>query len=330
MQLELFLGDDAFRRQAALADRLEALAAEVDPIDLEVFDLSDPAQLARGITAVRIGPLLGDVRVVVWHGLDLLLQPKAKVLAQLEAAIPEADASVVVLAEGHTPSVKNKKGDVLPLLTNCRPLQRRLEGAETQRFDLPAPWDRKGQLALVKTLAADAEVELPADKREELLDRVGFDSARLHRELLKLGKLVAGGQAITSGTLRRAVHSDKADLAALHLAVIQGNGRRALELAEQVVAAGLKAAECAALLQREALATLLVSRTTADSDGTVAGWLGCSPGVLYHRRREWSRLRRQRCEAAMEKALELAEAITSGRPLTTRQLLQQYALSCAA
>jgi DNA polymerase-3 subunit delta len=330
MQLELFLGDDAFRRRRAMEERLGAWEAEVDPMDVEVFDLSDPAQLPRGITAVRIGPLLSETRVVVWRNFEVVLQPKDSVLAQLEAAIPAADSAVVLLAEGHTPAARNKKKDLLPLLTTCRPLQRRLERAEQQRFDLPPPWDRAGQLEVVRVLADDAGVELAADKREELLDRVGADSARLYGELVKLAELAAAGRPITSGTLRQAVHSDKADLAALHLAVLKGDSRRALALVEQVVAAGMKAAECASLLQREAMATLLVSRTTAADDGMVAGWLGCSPGVLYHRRREWARLSRKRCEATMEMALSLAVAVTQNRPLTTRQLLQRYALSCAA
>ena len=325
--IELFLGDDEHRRGRALRKRQAEWEAEVDPLDVEVFDLRVPEHVARAITAVRIGPLLSAARVVVWRGLEVALAADGPRQAQLEAAIPAAHRDVVLLAEGHTPPTKVKGKLQTLLVTACRPLEKALRDAPRQCFNLPAPWDRKGQVELVLAVAAEEGVVLGRDKAEALLDQVGADSARLQSEMVKLAALAAAGQPLTAGTLRRAVHGDKADLAALHRAVVAGDGPRAMVLADQAVAAGIKAGECASVLQREAMATLLVKCTTANDDTMVAGWLGCSPGMLYHRRREWAGMSRKRCEAAMEAALALAEVVTSNRPITVRQLLLRYALT---
>ena len=303
--------------------------AEVDPLDVEVFDLRVPEQVARAITAVRIGPLLSAARVVVWRGLEVALAADGQRQAQLEAAIPAAHHDVVLLAEGHTPPTKVKGKLQTLLVTACRPLEKALRDAPRQCFNVPAPWDRKAQVELVKEIAAEEGLPyLCGDgPAEALLDQVGADSARLQSEMVKLAALAAAGQPLTKGTLRRAVHGDKADLAALHRAVVAGDGPRAMVLADQAVAAGIKAGECASVLQREAMATLLVKCTTASDDTMVAGWLGCSPGMLYHRRREWAGMSRKRCEAAMEAALAMAEVVTSNRPITVRQLLLRYALT---
>jgi len=324
MIVELFLGSDGFRRGQALAARVADWLPEVDPIDFEEFDLRSPAQVGQAVTALRIGPLLGPARLVVWKGLEVLLKASGPLLGQLEEALPAAHPDLVLLAEGETKSTGKKAAG---MVAGCRPMQLLVEGATTKTFDRPAPWDRPGQVDVVLELAAQAGLAVGRDRADELVDRLGTDSARLWMELQKLAVLEAQGQPITSGLIRRATQGDHADLGALHRAVVRGEGRKALALAEQVVAAGTKPAECVMALQREALATMLVAHTSGKDNEVVADWLRCSPGMLFHRRKEWAGIKKARAAEALAVVLQLAEVVEGGRPLSVRQLLQRYCVA---
>lgn len=326
MHVELFLGSDAFRRGRALEQRRLEWADQINLLDQEVFDLSDSTQLAAAITAIRIGPLLSPARLVVWRNAEALLKVKLRLQGELEEALAGRADDLILLMECRTSP--GKKGARPTVVSTCRQLQELLIFAmgEAVVLDAPAPWDEPGKVAMVREMASEIGLDLSADHAAAVVEMVGSDSARAATEVRKIQALAATGSSITTGTLRRAIDADHVDLAALHRAVLDGDGRRALRLADQVERTGMKAGQVVAQLQQLALQSTLISNTTGNENQTVAHWLRTSPGAIYFRRKEHPKgsQSKRRSRAALEASTTLAIAIGKGQPLRTPEVLRRY------
>lgn len=325
MHLELFLGSDTHRRGHALAQRRLEWSDEIDPIDIEVFDLSDPTQIPLAITAIRIGPLFSPARLVVWRHAEPLLKAKPQRQGELEEAIAGAADDLILLAEFKTSAAKGKDKKPPALITASKRFQQLLRGAgATTVFDAPAPWDNAAAIAMVREMAQAIDLKLSSDHSGTLLEMVGTDSARIQAELTKLKALTNAGTAITTATMRRSIDGDHADLAALHTAVLNGDSTKALAMVRQLEVSGIKTWQTISKLQTLALQTLLLSQCTDNA--AVAQWLRTSPGAIYFRRKELPRRPGVKAQATalLAEATTLATLVGEGAPLQPGDALKRY------
>jgi len=326
MKAHLFLGDDGPRRRAAFEQAVKDWQSQVSALDFDSYDLSDPQQAMRSASTVRMPPLDGAARVVVWKNMQALSKPSLELRAELEEAIPQAHPDVVLIAEGN--SGPAAKGRPASLAVPIRPVASMIAGAEIQSFSAPPWWAKDDQQALVLQMAKEAGVKLPSALAGELLQMVGADTGRIGAAMAQLALV---GEPPTKRLLRSLLVADHADLEAFHLLAIKGKTREALVLIPQFEAAQLKPAEAIIRLQNLALRTLAVSHSRAKDDAAVAIISGIPEKQLYFRRKDWSLLKKSKAEAALGAALELAGQLSAGRKLPLSVLLRTYlALSRAA
>ena len=326
MKASLFLGDDGPRRQAAFEKAVAELKKRAGVLDFDVYDLADPAQAMRSASTLRMPPLAGDVRVVVWRNLQALTKPSLEIKAELEEALPNAHPGVVLIAEGDSGPVA--KGRPATIAIPIRPMAAVIAKAEIEAFSAPPWWDTPAQQQVVLEIAKEAGVALPVDLAGEVLQMVGADTGRIAGAMAQIALL---GEAPSKRLLRQLLMSDHADLEAFHLLALRGKTREALALIPQFEAARVKPAEAVIRLQNLALRTLAVSHSRAKDDALVATATGIPTKQLYFRRKEWALLKKSKTEAALAAALELAGQLSAGRKLPLPVVLRTYlALSRAA
>lgn len=326
MRMTLFLGDDGPRRRVAFEQAVKDWQSQVSVLDFDSYDLADPQQAMRSASTVRMPPLDGAARVVVWKNMQALSKPSLELRAEMEESIPQAHPDVVLIAEGN--SGPAAKGRPASLAVPIRPVASAIAGAEIQSFNAPPWWAKDDQQALVMAMAKDAGVKLPPELAGELLQMVGADTGRIGAALTQLALV---GEPPSKRLLRSLLVADHADLEAFHLLALKGKTREALRLIPQFEAAQLKPAEAIIRLQNLALRTLAVSHSRAKDDAAVAIVSGIPEKQLYFRRKDWSLLKKSKAEAALGAALELAGQLSAGRKLPLPVLLRTYlALSRAA
>ena len=326
MKAHLFLGDDGPRRRAAFERCVREWRSQVSALDFDSYDLSDPQQAMRAASVIRMPPLDGAARVVVWKNMQALTKPSLELRAELEESIPQAHPDVVLIAEGN--SGPAAKGRPASLAVPIRPVASAIAGAEIQSFSAPPWWAKDDQQALVMAMAKEAGVKLPPELAGELLQMVGADTGRIGAAMAQLALV---GEPPSKRLLRSLLVADHADLEAFHLLALKGKTREALRLIPQFEAAQLKPAEAIIRLQNLALRTLAVSHSRAKDDAAVAIVSGIPEKQLYFRRKDWSLLKKSKAEAALGAALELAGQLSAGRKLPLPVLLRTYlALSRAA
>lgn len=326
MKAHLFLGDDVPRRRAAFEQEVRSWRGQISPMDFDQYDMADPQQAMRAASVVRMPPLDGPARVVVWKNLQALTKPTLEIRAELEESIPQAHPDVVLIAEGD--SGPTAKGRPASIAVPIRPVATLIAGADIQAFSAPPWWAKEEQQKVVLEMATEAGVELTTDLVAELLQMVGADTGRIGAALTQLSLLEG---PVTKRVLRQLLVADHADLEAFHLLALKGKTREALRLIPQFEAAQLKAPEAIIRLQNLALRTLAVSHTRAKDDAAVAAVSGIPEKQLYFRRKEWSLLKKSKAEAALSAAVELAGQLSAGRKLPLPVVLRTYlALSRAA
>ena len=319
MKLTLFLGDDSARRLAAFELAAKEWRSEVSPMDFDVFDLADPQQAMRAAGAVRMPPLDGPARVVIWKNLQALGKPSQAIKAEFEECIPQAHPDVLVIAEAKTGAAT--KGKAATLSSPIRPLAAVIAKAETKGFSKPAWWDNPGQQTMVIAMAKEVGVSISADLAGQVLQMVGADTGRISAAFEQLAQL---GEPASKRLLRSLLEADQADLEAFHLLAVQGKTREALQLIPQFETAGLKPAEAIIKLQNLAIKTLAVSSTRAKDDASVSTVAGIPERQLYFRRKEWARIKASKAEAALAAATDLAGQLSTGRRLALPVLLRTY------
>lgn len=319
MKLILYLGDDGPRRRAAFEQAVKGWRSQVSVLDCDVFDLSDPSAVMRAAGTVRMPPLAGAARLVVWKNLQALAKPTPTIRAELEECLPQAHPDVLLLAEGD--SGPTAKGRPVTLAVPIRPLAVLISQAEIQAFSKPPWWAREEQQQLVVTMAKEAGLTLPLDLAAELLQMVGADTGRIGMALTQLAQL---GEPVTKRALRQLLVADHTDLDAFHLLAVRGKVREAMRLIPQFVVAGMKPAEAVIRLQTLALKTMAVAHTKAKDDAAVSTVIGVQQKQLYFRRKEWALLKPAKAEAALAAAVDLANQLEQGRKLSLEVTLRTY------
>lgn len=325
MKSQFFFGSDGPRRIAALEAAVAEARKEVSPLDVDVFDLKDSTRVGQAISAIRLPPLVGDRRVVVWKGLNAFAKPSKSVQAELEESIPQAHPQVLLIAEAETSAVVKNRAATLPV--TAKPLQNLLSRSKPEVFDAPPWWSENGWVDLARAMAREHQIKASEEVVQEVLTMVGKDSGRLSASFEAMARLDG---PLTKARVRQLVDGDAGDLQAFHLAVLTGERRKALRMVPLLERGGLKPAEAVIRLQNLALKTLAVSSIRARSDAQVSTITGISGKQLYFRRKEWSRLKPARCAAALATATDLASQLSQGRPLPLATVLRNYLAISAA
>ena len=325
MKVFLFLGNDGPRRRAGFEAAVAEWRTKVSVMDFDCFDLKEPGQALAAFGALRLGPLDGKQRLVVWKNAHVLTKPTHAMTCEADECVPHTHPDVVLLAEGETgAAIKGKKAT---LTIPIQPLARLFSTAKTKEFSAAPWWSKDEQKKVVLAMAADAGVKLTDDLAAEMLLLVGNDSGRIGAAL---GQMALLKEPITKKLLRSLLEGDHADLDAFHQLAVTGKTREALRLIPQFEVAGMKPAEVVIRLQNLALRTLAVVSTKARDDAATSVVSGISERQLYFRRKEWARIKPAKAEAALVAATDLARQLSSGRKLPLPVVLRTYLSLCRA
>jgi DNA polymerase III delta subunit len=324
-EVQLFLGNDAALRRAALDQAVAAAIAEydIDELDRDTFVLSDPASGAAGLSALRIAPLLSARRLVVFRSAERLLgSSKRMEVAALQEACQTVLPTTVLLLEAET--LPKRTGDDSGLSWADASLAALVHGATEHSFMLPPPWQQAEAVQRIQALATTCGLRLPADAAADLGLRVGNDGDRLLAELRSIAAVI-GGQPCTRAVLRKLVAGDKADLQRFVEALLAGRKTEALQLLAQISASSLSVAEVVQRLQPIVWRLALLRHTTTGDEKLVTELARISRGQLYYRRQEVKAFKTVATARALEAVSSMAEAASRGLPISKQALLVRFA-----
>lgn len=291
------IGTNAPARSQVLA----LLREHVCPGDLGVWNLQevDGSQTVGSAiaTMASTAPFMGERRLIVVHGFDLMPLPEQEALL---AGLPSTESVVVVLAA--SVDKRTKAGQALTTKAV-------VVSIEEPKAEGLAPW--------VMDYARQQGINFTPAAAQALVDIAGTDSGFLAQEVAKFATYLQGKGSVSEQlvtTLAAHGESEPAQFAVFRLteAMVEGRTAPALTQLEELLAAGEPGLRLLAMIARQYRLLLAAKAWQADGVAAAARALGMKPFPVEKLFAQARKLSIDDVQRGLERILQADLALKSG------------------
>ena len=185
MPIHLIWGDDY---EACNREIEEIINTVIDPpwksFNYSQIDGNDPKQNLRGLEEVQSAPLGSGGRIVLVRRSPFCNGCSAELANKIEQTIKLIpDNTHLILNNSNKPDKRLKTTKLIESSIKSNTL------SKEKYFNLPMPWDIKGQRNLVKNISHRLNLKMNNETIDLIVESVGNDSSLINTELQKLSLL---------------------------------------------------------------------------------------------------------------------------------------------
>jgi len=244
-------GSDAFLRQKSV-EMIVSHSLKYKELNLSIFT-DENTDMSAIVSACQSIPMMDNYRVVVLR--DIAVK-KADEVAPLLKFLQSPLATTILVIVDSVGNSAYKKIEPLCESVDCSPMDITLLAK------------------LVATQLNSLDVKINSDALQALGNYCNNDYTRINNEVIKIGNLLGKGGLVTIDVVQQNVHREvEYDVYELSNAVAQKNGKRAMEIVEQLLL-NKESPQMLIMLIVSNFRRMFYAMSTRDSNAVVASKLG--------------------------------------------------------